>query len=448
MKNGRFAPSNTGSSLHLGNVRTALYSYLICKKYKSDFIVRIEDTDAERSKQEYANNILEQLSWLKLDWIGAGKTDDDSQYYQSKRGDIYNKYINQLLDEGKAYHCFCTSEELEQERLEQEQAGIAPKYSGKCKNLTKEQIQEKLDAGLKPSIRLKNDGKDFIFTDSVYGDLRFQNDVIGDIIIMRPNGLPVFNFSNVIDDIEMKIGYVVRGMDHLNNMPTQLLVYRSVGAKLPQFAHLPMVLGEDGQKLSKRNGVAGLQELKELGYLPSAILNAIFLLGFSHPEQKEVLTIDEMIESFDICKVHRSPARFDIDKLNFLNKQHISKLSHMEYTECLVELMENDPEFAKDVQKSIYMETGGAKFFAMIDLFKESLTSINELKTIIRNFPSVKSDLIIEIQNTELSYKEFCSELTTKTGLKGKDLFIMLRKEIAGVEQGPAVEDLFNAIKL
>ena len=306
----RFAPSPTGL-LHVGGVRTALFSWLYAKRHGGQFILRIEDTDSERSTKESVEAILDGMKWLGLDW-------DEGPYYQTKRYDRYNQVAQQFLDEGKAYRCECSKERLEGLREAQLAAKEKPRYDGHCraKNLP--------ISGNPFVIRFKNPSTGVVsFKDEVYGDIHVDNAELDDLILVRSDGHPTYNFAVVIDDLDMNITHVIRGDDHINNTPRQINLFKAMGAAVPVFAHLPMILGEDGKRLSKRHGAVGVMQFKELGILPHALLNYLVRLGWSHGDQ-EIFSLDEMCALFDLNHVSRGVSGFSYEKLYWLN-QHYQK---------------------------------------------------------------------------------------------------------------------------
>jgi glutamyl-tRNA synthetase len=306
----RFAPSPTGF-LHVGGVRTALFSWLYAKHHQGEFILRIEDTDQERSTQESVHAILEGMAWLGLDY-------DEGPFYQTQRYDRYKQIAQQFLDEGKAYRCECSKERLEALRQTQLNAKEKPRYDGHCRT-------KNLPASDKPFvIRFKNPQEGRVsFTDEVYGEIHVANSELDDLILIRSDGHPTYNFAVVIDDMDMKITHVIRGDDHINNTPRQINLFQALNAAIPVFAHLPMILGEDGKRLSKRHGAVSVLQFKELGVLPHALLNYLVRLGWSHGDQ-ELFSLEEMIASFDLKHVSRGVSSFNYEKLYWLN-QHYQK---------------------------------------------------------------------------------------------------------------------------
>ncbi|HEX2790381.1 MAG TPA: glutamate--tRNA ligase [Steroidobacteraceae bacterium] len=307
----RFAPSPTGL-LHIGGVRTALFSWLYARHQGGRFILRIEDTDRERSTEEAVRVILDGMRWLDL-------AADEGPYFQSQRYQRYRAVIAQLLERGAAYRCYCTREELEAMRQQQLQARQKPRYDGRCR----ERVEPR--AGMAPAIRFKNPlGGEVIVDDQVHGRVVFQNSELDDLIIERSDGNPTYNFCVVVDDMDMGVSHVIRGDDHLNNTPRQINMLRALGATPPVYAHVPMILGADGAKLSKRHGAVSVLQYQQDGYLPDALLNYLVRLGWSHGDQ-EVFTREEMIANFDIKDVNKAAAAFDPEKLLWLNQQHIMR---------------------------------------------------------------------------------------------------------------------------
>ncbi|WP_028486606.1 glutamate--tRNA ligase [Thiomicrorhabdus chilensis] len=306
----RFAPSPTGY-LHIGGVRTALFSWLYAKKLGGEFILRIEDTDLERSTQESVNAILEGMSWLGLDY-------DQGPFYQTHRFERYKEVIDLLFEKGLAYYCYATPEELDEMREAQKAAGEKPRYDGRYRNFNGEAPE-----GIKPVIRFKNPEEgEVVINDQVKGKVVIANKELDDLIIARSDGTPTYNLTVVVDDWDMGVTHVIRGDDHLNNTPRQINLYEAIGAEVPKFSHIPMVLGEDGSRLSKRHGAVSVLQYKEQGFLPEALLNYLVRLGWSYGDQ-EIFTIDQMIEFFDLDSVNSSPSTFNTEKLTWINEQHI-----------------------------------------------------------------------------------------------------------------------------
>ncbi|OIN10425.1 glutamate--tRNA ligase [Oceanisphaera psychrotolerans] len=309
----RFAPSPTGF-LHVGGARTALYSWLYARHQQGEFVLRIEDTDVERSTQEAIDAILEGMNWLGLSW-------DEGPYYQTKRFDRYNALIDQLLAEGKAYKCYCSRERLDALREQQMADGEKPRYDGACRHGDHDH-----PADAPSVIRFRNptDGA-VVFDDHVRGRIEIANDQLDDLIIRRTDGAPTYNFCVVVDDWDMEITHVVRGEDHINNTPRQINIYQALGAPVPEFAHVSMILGDDGAKLSKRHGAVSVMQYRDDGYLPQALLNYLVRLGWSNGDQ-EIFSLEEMIELFSLDAISKSASAFNTDKLLWLNQHYIKSL--------------------------------------------------------------------------------------------------------------------------
>lgn len=309
----RFAPSPTGY-LHVGGARTALYSWLYARKHGGTFILRIEDTDLQRSTAESVNAILEGMTWLGLEY-------DEGPFYQTERFDRYRAVIQQLLDEGKAYHCYCSKEELDAMRADQLARKEKPRYDRRWRDSKATPPQ-----GVSPVVRFKNPlSGDVVVNDLIKGAVVFQNDELDDLVIARSDGSPTYNFTVAVDDWDMGVTHIIRGDDHLNNTPRQINILKALGAQPPAYAHVPMILGSDGQRLSKRHGAVSVMQYREDGFLPEALLNYLVRLGWAHGDQ-EIFSIDEMIELFDIKDVHRAASAFNTEKLLWLN-QHYIKIS-------------------------------------------------------------------------------------------------------------------------
>jgi len=308
----RFAPSPTGF-LHVGGARTALFNYLQARNKGGVFILRVEDTDRERSTQESLEAILEGMAWLGLDY-------DEGPFFQSQRFERYAEVAEGMLTDGRAFHCYCSRERIEILREEQMAKGLKPRYDGHCRNLAGP------PPDIRPTVRFRNpDDGDVTFNDLVRGPIRISNTELDDLVMVRGDGTPTYNFTVVVDDIDMGITEVIRGDDHINNTPRQINIYRALGAEPPAFAHVPMILGDDGARLSKRHGAVSVLQYREDGYLPEALLNYLVRLGWSHGDQ-EVFSLSEMIELFDIADVNRKASAFNTSKLDWLNQHYLKNL--------------------------------------------------------------------------------------------------------------------------
>jgi glutamyl-tRNA synthetase len=357
----RFAPSPTGL-LHIGGVRTALFSWLYARRHGGRFILRIEDTDRERSTDEATQVILDGMQWLGLDA-------DEGPFYQSRRMDRYREVLAQFLQDGHAYRCYCTKEELEEIRNRQMAATQKPRYDGTCRHRTEPR------AGVDPVLRFKNpiDGP-VIVEDVIHGNVAFDNAELDDLIIARSDGTPTYNFCVVVDDMDMKVTHVIRGDDHLNNTPRQINMLRALGATTPVYAHVPMILGADGAKLSKRHGAVSVLQYREEGYLPEALLNYLVRLGWSHGDQ-EVFSMEEMQRLFDIADVNKSASAFNPDKLLWLNQQHIMRAAPERLAEYLkpqlaaVGVVETDDRKLAAVAKALQERAKTLREMAQNSLF-------------------------------------------------------------------------------
>ena len=453
----RFAPSPTGY-LHVGNARTALFNWLFARKNNGVFILRIEDTDIERSKEEYATRLIDDLNWLGLDWDeGPDIEGDFGPYRQSLRKSLYDNYTEKLLKEEKAYYCFCTAEELEQERKEAIASGAMPVYSGRCLSLSREESERRLDSGERAAVRLKTPRQgELKYTDLVRGLLSFNLELIGDPVLVRSNGLPAYNYAVVIDDSLMQISHVIRGEDHISNTPRQLLTYEALGFKPPEFAHLSMVMGQDNTRLSKRHGATSVDQFEKQGILPEALFNYLSLLGWAPPEGQEVLTPIEITRMFDIKKVSRHSAVFDYNKLFWLNRQHLKKLSsHRKVEMTHIRLQEAGmlpEEMSQDqwdwlklaveslIEKIDTLSDLPAEFAILFEFSPEKMNS--EAKEIFKSDCGrrVLDSLYKKVNQVDrFDYSlltEMAGEIKKETGCKGRDLFHPIRVALTARHSG------------
>ncbi|WP_457622440.1 glutamate--tRNA ligase [Persephonella sp.] len=457
----RFAPSPTGY-LHLGNARTALFNYIYAKHTGGKLILRIEDTDRERSKKEYEDLLIDDLKWLGIEWDeGPDVGGDYGPYRQSERTDIYNQYVEKLKDSGHIYKCFCSPEELEEERKKALSEGRPPRYSGKCRNLTEEQIK-KLESEGKPYVwRFRvPDGEFIIFEDLIKGTVEINVDEFGDFVIVRSDGSPVYNFVVVVDDALMKITDVIRGEDHLSNTPKQILIYRALGFEEPRFAHLPIILGEDRSKLSKRHGAVSVRAFRDDGYVSEAMFNGLSLLGWHPKGDNEVLSKEEIIKEFDIKDIHNAPAVFDRAKLRWLNGVYIrEKIDLEDLTERAVPFFEGfgykaDFEYYRKVMEAIRdsLETlmdieHRAKPFFVDDFHYEEdaqqfLKDETGYKVVQLFYEKVKD--MDEIKKED--FKRITKEIQKELKVKGKNLFMPIRVALTGVTSGVDMAVLVEVI--
>ena len=411
----RIAPSPSGN-LHVGTARTALFNYLFAKKNNGKFVLRIEDTDAERTSQEYIDNIFDSLKALGLNWDeGPDVGGPYGPYTQSQRFDIYPKYAQKLLDSGFAYECFCTPEELEAEKELTTQNKQAYVYSKKCENLT-EAEKEKLRAeGRKPAIRFNiakaqkafHETSMLKFDDLVKGELHMDTDLLGDFVIMKSNGTPTYNFAVVIDDMLMKISHVIRGEDHISNTFKQILIFEALGAEVPRFGHLGMILAPDRSKLSKRHGATAVSEFVEKGYLTDALINFVALLGWSPSDGQEIKTVDEIAQDFRINEISSSNSIFEYDKLNWMNSHYIKMLPIEELKEKLKPYL----------TKYNLNELTDAQYTRMVEITREPLTLLSDITDAVPYFfgesVEVEPEVQSEVLDTEISQnvlKEFVKQ--------------------------------------
>lgn len=338
----RFAPSPTGP-FHIGGARSALFNWLLARKEGGTFLLRIEDTDVERSTRESEENIKEALKWLHINWDeGIDVGGELGPYRQSERLDIYKEVTEQLLREEKAYYCYCSEEELDAERQAQMERGETPKYNGRCRHLSDAEKQAFEAEGRKPVVRFRTpENQVFAFDDMVRGHISFESNGVGDFVIVKSDGMPVYNYCVVIDDHYMEVTHVIRAEEHISNTPRQLAIFEALGWEKPIFGHISLILGKDYKKMSKRHGSTSVEQYKEQGYLSDALVNFLALLGWAPEGEQELFSGEELIEAFSMSRVAKNPAVFDIDKLNWLNFNYMKKLTSDElYTLCLPHLQD------------------------------------------------------------------------------------------------------------
>lgn len=396
----RFAPSPTGF-LHIGSARTALFNYLFAKKYQGIFVLRIEDTDKKRSKPEFEENIIEGLKWLGIEW-------DEGPYRQSERKEIYEKYLKKLLEEGKAYYCFCSEEELEVQRQEQMSRGLPPRYNGKCAKLSPEEVERNLSEGKKSVIKFKILAKKIVFEDIIRGRIEFDTGLMGDISIAKDLETPLYNFAVVVDDFEMKISHVIRGEDLLPNTPVQILLQETLDFPQPHYAHLPLILGPDKSKLSKRHGAVSLKEYKNEGYLPETLINFIAFLGWNPGTEREIFSLASLVKEFLIERVQKGGAVFNIKRLDFLNGFYIRQKSPDKLTElCLPYLIQEgliEPIFRTEQYPPAYGGLSITQSYKIINTKEE--VNFNYLRNIIAVYQERLKKLSEITELTDFFFKE------------------------------------------
>jgi nondiscriminating glutamyl-tRNA synthetase len=444
----RYAPSPTGY-LHIGNARTALFNYLFAKKNNGSFIVRIEDTDTERNVEAGEASQLKYLQWLGLDWDeSVDKGGNYGPYRQLERLDIYQKYADYLLEKGLAYKCYCTTEELEQERKEMIESGSDQwHYSRKCLHAPEQD---------KPFVLrfLVPENKEYTFNDIVKGDVTFRSEDIGDWVMMKQNGIPTYNFACAVDDHLMEISHVLRGEDHITNTPKQLMIYDALGWEPPKFGHMTLIVNEQNKKLSKRDFsiVQYIEQYQELGYLPEAMFNFISLLGWSPKSDEEILSPSQIEELFDETRLSKSPAKFDTDKLAFINNRYIKELSTEELIElCMPHLIkegiiENHDQAWIESLVGIFQDrmSYGAQIVELYDEFFEQEFVLDEEMKVFLDQDGVSKtlatfrDLLLELEDFSAdNIKPLIKETGKIAGSKGKMLFMPLRIATTASMHGP-----------
>jgi glutamyl-tRNA synthetase len=368
----RIAPSPTGSA-HMGTARTALFNYLFAKQNNGKFVLRIEDTDKERSEQKWTNEVIEQLKWLGIEWDEGPDIDGDfGPYKQSQRLEIYKKYLEKLLEEKKIYYCFCTEEELENKRQDQMSRGLAPKYDGTCAHLSDEIVQKKTAEGKQSVIRFRVENKKVKFDDLIRGEVEFDAGLLGDVVIAKNFDSPLYHFAVVVDDFEMQISHVIRGEEHLSNTPRQILLQQALGFYQPVYAHLPLMLNLDKSKMSKRQGDVAISDYHRNGYLPEALINFMVLLGWNPGTEKEVFSLSQLIKEFSIEKVQKAGAVFNIARLDFLNGLYIREKDIKKLTELC------EP-YLKEAGLLLAGQVSEAKLEKIIEVSKTRMKKLSDI---------------------------------------------------------------------
>ncbi|MBU2635357.1 glutamate--tRNA ligase [Patescibacteria group bacterium] len=396
----RFAPSPTGF-LHIGSARTALFNYIFAKKNKGSFILRIEDTDKERSKPEFEQDIIENLKWIGIE-------SDEDPIRQSERGDIYTKYLKKLLEQDMAYYCFCSEEELEDQRQEQMSRGLPPRYNGKCLQLSFEQVKKNLAEGKKSIIRFKMPAQKIAFNDLVREKVEFDSSLIGDVVIAKDLTTPLYNFAVVVDDFEMKISHVIRGEDLLPNTPIQILLQKALGFSQPEYAHLPLILGPDKSKLSKRHEAVSMAEYREQGYLSETIINFLAFLGWNPGTEREIFSLASLIKEFSMERVQKGGAVFNIKRLDFLNGFYIRQKSLEKLTElCIPYLVQEgllEPVFITESYPPAYGGASITQKYKIVETKQE--INFDYLKKVVAIYQERLKKLSEIIELTDFFFKD------------------------------------------
>lgn len=454
----RYAPSPTGH-LHIGGARTALFNYFLARSSGGAFIVRIEDTDQARHQEAGIANQLNGLRWLGIDWDESVDVGGPyAPYRQMERLPMYKPFIEKLIASGHAYYCYCSGQDLERERQEQEVSGEMPRYSGKCRHVASDLLVKYETEGRKPSLRFRvPDNKTIDFEDGVRGRIEFDSSGIGDFIIVRPDGIPTYNFAVVLDDHLMEMDLVIRGEEHLSNTPRQIMLYEALGIAIPQFAHLPLILNQDRKKMSKRDEsiIQFIEQYRELGYLPEAILNFITLLGWSPEGEEEIFTKEELIAQFNLERVSKSPAVFDMDKLNWMNNHYLKKASLNQIVELALPHLQKSGQLPHSLDEAksqwvtslveLYQEqmTYAAEIVPLSALFfKEQLEYDEEAAGILAeaHVPVVLASFLSQVEQAEEYSLEqiqvLLKNVQNETGYKGKQLFMSVRAALTGQTHG------------
>lgn len=450
----RFAPSPTGY-LHIGNARTVLFNYLFARKNRGTFILRIEDTDRERSKTEYIEQIYRDLRWLGIEWDeGPDVGGEYGPYLQSERLSLHKEYVKKLIDNGNAYYCYCTPEELEARREERRVAGAVGGYDGRCRNLSEEAMAEKHAAGILPSVRFKmQEEGELVVDDLIRGEVHFDGALQSDFIIMRPDGTPTFHLAVSVDDGLMRVSHVLRGEDHLSNTPKHIMIMKACGFPVPRYAHMPLTMGPGGEPLSKRFGAMSIREYRQLGYRNEALCNYMALLGWNPGDDREFFPLEELKKVFSVKRISKSPAVFDKAKLDWMAGMHIRALDDNAYIrEAVTYLLETGLVSNEDY-------SGRPEWYAKVLLtLKDYLACYADLKEQLMLFRDEiigeESDIlktpeaqkVLQVTVRALEEHEYIDENTFDALLKhvkkeskqkGKALFAPLRIALTGKEHGP-----------
>jgi nondiscriminating glutamyl-tRNA synthetase len=459
----RFAPSPTGE-LHIGNVRTAIFNWLFARRNGGTFILRIEDTDSERSTAESERSIREDLRWLGLDWDeGPEKDGPFAPYYQSQRKQIYQEYADRLMQSGSAYHCFCTEEELEEKKKLFIKKGVQPRYDGNCRNLSEDQHKQFETQGRKPAIRFKITQREASFVDLVRGKVSFNCDLIGDFIIIRSDGMASYNFSASVDDALMQISHVFRGEDHLSNTPRQIMILSALGFTSPTYAHLSIIVDKDKCKLKKREKGSSLRYFREEGFLPSAIINYLALLGWSPEDGRELMTREELVGKFSPERCSKSPATYDLAKLQWINAQSLHRLGAEQIYTLALPFVEQ-AGFRPGEYESTWLSS-------VLMCIRDNVETLAQIKTYLPVFltplPPVEADAEETIKSeqgkrvvqafkqeleksaaiNEQAFLDIVKALKTDLQVGGKALFMPIRSALTGCTHGPELAKIFSLLK-
>jgi len=464
----RFAPSPTGN-LHVGGARTALFNWLYAKKNGGKFILRVEDTDAARSTRESEEAMIRDLKWLGLDWDeGPDVGGPHAPYRQSERRDIYKKYVDQLVAQDKAYPCFCTDEELEAMKQDAEEKKLPPIYRGKWASASKEEVDAAMAAGLPCCYRFRvPKNVDVTIQDTIRGQVTWNSDTLGDFVLLRSNGLPVYNFCVAVDDCLMQINHVIRAEEHLPNTLRQVLIYDALGFPRPTFAHCSLILAPDKSKLSKRHGATSVGEFKDQGFLAPAMVNFLALLGWNDGTEQEIYTVDDLSSKFSLDRITKSPAVFDRVKLGWMNGQHLKEMGE-EAMVSMVAAKAMELGIVKDAssdftKQAVALCSGSLELVADIEAplrsllafpLEETLAGADAKPFVEDGFKQVAEAAVAAFESGELSkavaadegFKKWLKAVGKEQGRKGKRLFMPMRIALTGRMQGPDVGEQMAAL--
>jgi len=449
----RFAPAPTGL-LHIGNARTALFNFLFAKRHQGTFVLRIEDTDLERSTDSSIDRIIEDLRWLGISWEeGPDRNGPEGPYRQSQRSSIYREFADRLFQEGRGYKCFCSKERLEKLRKEQLSKGTMPRYDGRCRSLSEGEIAKMESSGLHPVLRFRVGGGSVLFEDLIHGEMNFDSAGIGDFIIVRSDGMAAYNFACVIDDHLMHITHVIRGEDHLSNTPRQLLLYQALSWQPPAFAHHPLILGPDRSPLSKRHGATAVSQYRDEGFLPEALQNYLVILGWASRSGQETLPLERMVEEFSIQDISRSAPIYNRKKLEWLNSFYIREKEEEQLSQILIPYLQKAGiqidqidhrwlnQISEVLKENLVVLSQVEEYLGIF--FDEKFFFEDGAKTILldpKTRETLRSIISVWEDSSEITSEEQTSllnQLGKKTGRKGKDLYAPLRAAVTGKAKGP-----------
>lgn len=454
----RFAPSPTGR-LHLGNIRTALFNYLMARAGGGKFILRLEDTDRERFLPEYREGILRDMRWMGLEWDEGPETGGPhGPYEQSQRLELYKQYAQKLVEEGKAYYCYVTQEETDEAKRIARLNRQPPRFDNRGRHFSKEEIERRKALGIKPTLRFKVENPQVKMHDLVRGEVVFNlDDMVGDFVIMRADGTPTFHMAVCLDDALMKVTHVIRGEDHLSNTPKHILLIRAMGFEPPQYGHLSLVHGPGGEPLSKRLSTVSVSEFRRQGYLPEALVNYIAFLGWAPGDNREIFSWEELQKVFSIERVNKSSSIYDPDKLNWVNGQHLRLLSDEDFTRRAFSYLQE--------QKALPAEESFIQ--RVLPVFKDAIAKFDELPaqlSFLSSMPSAQPQLenanaqavisaalavlpALNWKDPEI-YSAFIAAIKPQVTVKGKELFMPIRLALTGKEHGPEIKKLFPLLGL